>query len=106
MLAMPALRDTVLWATGDATLDRWSFICWSTNEVMMGSCEFLQNSLAQMDKDSKSMEDELMEKLLLFDQMSDTSKTSDPQISSSADLFCPCEETLEEEYLSNEKKSL
>ena len=30
MLAMPSLRHSILWATGDATLDRWSFISWTT----------------------------------------------------------------------------
>ena len=104
MLAMPSLRDSLIWATGDATLDRWSFICWSTNEVMTGSCEFLQNALAQMNKDSKSTEDELMDKLLLLDQLSDHLETSDNPTSSSADHFGPCEETSEETYLNNEKK--
>ncbi len=85
MLAMPSLRDSVLWATGDATLDRWSFICWSTKAVLTGSCEFLQNALSQMNKDSKGIEDELIDKIRLLDQLSDTpTKKSRP----------PCQQTV------------
>ena len=90
MLAMPALRDSIVWATGDATLDRWSFINWTTQEVMTGTCEFLQNILAQMYTDSAEDEEELMKKLGLLDLLANPPEDENNEnLSLPADRFVP-----------------